>query len=196
MKHIYIRTLITVTLALVVAVPVAAETDRTQDINSSRQSTQEKRDEKKQLVAAKLAENKMKVCEKRLDIIKRIMSKAHERGQKQLDVFTKIADRTNTFYEEKNYSVANYEDLVAAVDEKRQSAELSIAMSSETIDQFVCDSEDPLAIKDLFKAQIKDQNTALKEYRTAIKDLIVAIKSSKSQSDRTTTETTEQEASE
>lgn len=184
-KKILITGLMAISLAISPVLPVAAESDRS---IQAREATEMKREEKqrpsqdrKQQLAMKLSDNKKKVCEKRLGTIKKIMNNAHERGARQLEVFTNIADRTTAFYENKNYSVANYDELITAVEDKKQAAEVAVAMSNETIDQFRCDGEDPISIKDLFKAQIQDQNTALKAYKTTINDLIVAVKSSKSQ---------------
>ncbi len=182
--NLFMTGLLVLGLSMTMVLPVSAESNRS---NEARESTETKREEKKneekkQLLAMKLTDNKKKVCEKRLGTIQKIMARTNERGSRQLEVFTKIADRTQTFYVEKQYSVTNYDDLVAAVEEKKQAATIAVAMSSETIGQFTCDGEDPLAIKDLFKAQVQDQNQALKIYKTAVKDLIVAVKSSKSQS--------------
>lgn len=152
-----------------------------------RENTETKRDEVKQSVNAKLDETKQKVCEKRQSSITGIMEKMQSRGESQLAVFTKIADRTKAFYEEKQRTIDNYDDLVAVVDEKRLAAELAVTAGNEAIDDFSCDVNDPTAIKDLFKAQVKDQIAALKAYKTAVKDLIVGVKSAQSQGARTQT---------
>jgi hypothetical protein len=156
-------------------------------------------EEKKQQVAAKLDESRKRACEKRQAKITTFMERMQTRGEKQLEVFTKIADRTKAFYEEKQRTVANYDDLAAAVDEKKQAAELALNAGSEAIGEFSCDSEDPIATKDLFKAQLQDQIAALKAYKTAVKDLIVGVKSAQGQASRSgsdTTQTTEQETTE
>ncbi len=187
MNHskLFITGLLVLGLSVAQIVPVAAESSRSTEAREAaemkRTERQETTQDKKQLLAMKLSDNKKKVCQKRLATIKKIMTNSQNRSDRQLEVFTKIADRTKAFYEEKQYSVSNYDDLVAAVEEKKQAASIALTMSNETIDQFRCDSDDPISIKDLFKAQVQDQNTALKAYKTAIKDLIVAVKSSKSQ---------------
>ena len=183
--------LVALSLALTPILPVSAESDRSVQAREVAQTKREEKQqavqEKKELLGAKLSENRKRVCEKRLTTIKKIMGNAQERATRQLEVFTKIADRTKAFYVEKQYTVDNYDDLVTAVDEKKQAATVAVTMSNETIDQFTCDGNDPLAIKDLFKAQVQDQNAALKAYKTSIKDLIVAVKSSKSQGLNNTT---------
>lgn len=199
MNHtkLFIAGLFTLSLSLTPIIPASAVSDRSSDAQETAQLKRDEKQqvgkEKKQLLAMKLSDNKKKICEKRLSTIQKIMTNAHERGARQLDVFSKISDRTQVFYIEKQYSVATYDDLVAAVNDKKQAATVAVAMSNETIDQFTCDGDDPLSIKDLFKAQIQDQNAALKAYKTAVKDLIVAIKSSKSQATTETTTATNQE---
>ena len=157
----------------------------------ARELAETRAEEKKQQVAAKLDENKKRVCEKRVTNITKIMKRMQTRGEKQLGVFTKIADRTKAFYEQKQRTVANYDDLVAAVDEKKLAAEQALAASSEAITGFSCDSDDPVAAKDLFKSQVKDQITALKAYKTAVKDLIVGVKSAQGQASRSGNDTTQ-----
>jgi hypothetical protein len=156
---------------------------------AAREAAESRAEEKKQQVAAKLDENKKKVCEKRHANITKVMHRMQARSEKQLEVFTKIADRTKAFYQEKQRTVANYDDLVAAVDEKKQAAELTLTAGSEAIAGFTCDSSDPIAAKDLFKAQLKDQITALKAYKTAVKDLIVGVKSAQGEASRSTNDT-------
>ena len=158
---------------------------------AARENAETRREEVKQSNSAKLDENKRKVCEKRQANITRTMGKMQTRGESQLAVFTKIADRTKAFYEEKQRTVENYTDLVAAVDEKKAATQLAIDAGNEAIGDFSCDASDPTAIKDLFKAQLKDQIAALKAYKTAVKDLIVGVKSAQGQASRS--QTTESE---
>lgn len=158
---------------------------------TARENADTRREEVKQSVSTKLDENKRKICEKRQAGITRTMNKMQTRGEAQLDVFTKIADRTMAFYEQKQRTVENYDDLVAAVEEKKTAAELAVAAGDEAIGEFSCDANDPTGIKDLFKAQLSDQIAALKAYKTAVKDLIVGVKSAQGQTSRS--QTTENE---
>lgn len=190
MKNIYVLGSPVIALLFCIAFvsPLSAVSDRAVEARTEAHSHKELH---KEQIAAKLDENKRKVCEKRLTNITRTMTKMQLRGEKQLDVFNKIADRTKTFYVEKQRTVDNYEDLVIAVDEKKQAAQLSIAASAEAIQDFSCGSEDPTAIKDLFKTQIREQIAALKAYKTAVKDLIVGVKSAQGQASRSSGDTTQ-----
>lgn len=191
MKKLYILSALVAGMASLsgLSVPVGAVSDRAE---AARESANTRREEVKQSVSSKLDENKRKICEKRQAGITRTMNKMQTRGESQLAVFTKIADRTKAFYEQKQRTVENYTDLVAAVDEKKLAAELAVAAGDEAISDFSCDASDPTAMKDLFKAQLSEQIAALKAYKTAVKDLIVGVKSAQSQTSREQTTETEQ----
>ena len=53
---------------------------------------------------------------------------------------------------------------------------------------FSCESDDPKGVMVEFKTALQTRNTVLKEYKTAIKDLIVAVKSAQSTAAEPTTE--------
>lgn len=137
--------------------------------------TTEAREQIKERVQGRLDEARKKICEKRSANITRLMNHAASQGEKHLATFTKIADRVKTFYTSKELNVANYADLVAAVDAKKTAAEAAIAKVKEGI-SFSCSDENPVGRVDQFKEKTKAMHQALKEYRTAIKNLLVAVK--------------------
>lgn len=149
--------------------------------------------ERKAEVKTKLADNKLKVCQKREKKITNIMSRQSDRGTKQIAVFTKISDRTQAFYVEKGRTVANYDALVADVVAKKALAEAEIAKVTENTVAFKCDGTDPKGAGEVFKQSLKAQHAAIKEYKTAVKNLIVGVKSAKSNTVKPAepTETTE-----
>ena len=139
---------------------------------------------KKTELEAKHEENKEKFTEKRLEACKKkearinqSMQKIAERKTKQVEVFNKIAERTMNFYEEKGLTLANYDALVTDVTAKEAIVEAEIAnLKSSTVD-FKCDSDDPLKVSDVFKSAREGVVTAMKEYKTAVKNLVVGVKS-------------------
>ncbi|HSX31675.1 MAG TPA: hypothetical protein VLF43_00285 [Candidatus Saccharimonadales bacterium] len=124
-----------------------------------------------------LADAKLKVCEKREAKINTIMAKRVTQAEKHMAVFDKIATRVKTFYTDKSLTVATYDELVADIDAAKVKAEATLAELKDT-ETFKCDAEDPKAIATDFKTYHKQLREDLKAYRTAIKDLIVAVKSS------------------
>lgn len=125
---------------------------------------------------ARLADAKLKVCEKREQKINNIMARTVDRATKQIAVFDKIATRTKDFYTSKGRTVANYDALVAAVDTAKQKAETDLA-TMKTTATFDCSSTDPKGSAAAFKTNLKLVIADLKAYKTAVKNLIVGVKS-------------------
>lgn len=174
-------------IAITGSTQVGAQSERALEARDSAQSRQETRvdpevrkTENRERAEAKLSENRKKVCEKRQSNIKRIMTKMQTRGENQLEVFDKIADRTREFYAEKQNELPNYSDLDNAVIDKRRLAEETLLAGTSAIEDFDCTANDPVALKDAYKAQLGAQIDALKAYKTAVKDLIVGVKSAQS----------------
>lgn len=148
--------------------PTAAQERATAEANAkARLATAEKR----------LAADKLKVCEDRQQVITNIMTRLGDRGQKQLDLFTTIAQRTEKFYTEKGKTLSNYDALVAAVNTKQAAAQAAVSIIKSTSVDFKCDGTDPKGVAAAFKDNLKVEIAALKEYRTAVKNLIVGVKS-------------------
>lgn len=159
---------------------VAFATNDQNNGESNEKKVNQDKKPKKHEIASKLDDTKRSTCQKREKKIKKIMQSMQLRSERQLDVFNKIAERTKSFYEAKQRSVASYNDLVAAVDEKKSAAEIALQAGSSIIADFSCSEDDPLVLKDLFKTQLQEQIAALKAYKTTVNDLIVAVKSASS----------------
>lgn len=136
--------------------------------------TQAKTEESKQRLEGK----KLEQCQAREQRIDATMTQMTSRGEKHYDVFTKIADRVKTFVDTKKLTVENYDALVAEVDAKAAAAQAAIQSTKSVGDVFSCDSDNPKIASTAFRDAFKAQVAALKDYRTAIKNLIVAVKSS------------------
>lgn len=137
------------------------------------QEFKQKRAENRQ---QRLAANKLRVCEQRQTRIKAIMNRAITRAERQLKLFETIAERVKAFYVEKGYNLANYDELVAAVDAAKAEAEANLATLKE-LPPFECDADDPKGNAEMFKLAMQSVREDLKGYRTAIKNLIVGVKS-------------------
>lgn len=132
--------------------------------------------ERRAAASQRLADNKLRVCEQRADNIEAIMERASARAERQLGVFTTIADRVKAFYVEKGYTLETYDDLVAAVDSAKADAEANLE-TLQGLEPFDCESEDPKGQVEAFKLALQSINQDLKDYRTAVKNLIVGVKS-------------------
>ncbi len=155
-----------------------ASEQATQERREAEQTAQaQERQERREAGGARLEAAKLKACQKREKAITNIMARISDRGTKQLEVFTKISERTQTFYEEKGNTLSNYDELVADVTEKKEAAQAAVDAVSDGSDDFTCDGDNPKATADSFKENKQAMNAALKEYKTAVKDLIVGVKS-------------------
>jgi hypothetical protein len=123
---------------------------------------------------AKLADKRLEVCNKRADKINQIVSNSVEQSRKNLDVFAGIEQRVEDFYTSKQLSVANYDALTTAADQKKADAEAALQVAAET--SFSCDQTNPAHPGEIIKTLMQTQHQALKDYRTSVKNLIVAVK--------------------
>lgn len=125
----------------------------------------------------KLADAKLKACQNRQKTINNIMARISDRGQKQLDLFTTIAVRVETFYIDKGKTLSNYDELVADVTTKKEAAQTAVDAVKANSITFKCDGTDPKGVVTTFKDSLKSGIDALKAYRTSVKNLIVGVKS-------------------
>lgn len=132
----------------------------------------------------RLEGRKLKACQEREQRIEATMNQMTKRGENHIAVFTKIADRVKAFYTEKGRTAENYDVLVAEVDAKKLAAEEAVAGAQSVSEVFSCDSDNPKIASMEFRDAHKAQVSALKEYRTAVKNLIVAVKSAQSTAEK------------
>lgn len=137
--------------------------------------------ERREAMKERLEGRKLKACQNREKAVTNIMVRIADRGQKQVDLFTKIADRTQQFYADKGLSANSYDELVADVNAKKAAAQSAVDSVKSTSVEFKCDGDNPRGVADSFKQSKNDQNLALKAYKTAVKDLIVGVKSANGQ---------------
>ncbi len=144
------------------------------------QNAQKSLEERKTEAKQRLDEHRLKMCQNRERVINNIMGRMSDRGSKQLDVFNKIFERTQAFYESKGRTATNYAALVADANVKKAAAEAAVAKTKTTSVEFKCDGNDPKGAAAAFQGNLKEQNAALKAYKTSIHNLIVAVKSAQS----------------
>jgi hypothetical protein len=118
-----------------------------------------------------------KRCEKRQTKVNAIRTRIADRGQKQVDLFSTIATRVETFYTTKGKTVSNYDQLVADVTAKHDAAVAALTNIKTTPVALKCDGTDANGAAASFKDALKTEIQALKEYKTAVKNLIVGVKS-------------------
>lgn len=125
----------------------------------------------------RLQGDKLKQCLTRETKIDNAVSRIRDRGQKQLDLFSSIATRTEVFYTRSGKTLSNYSALVSAVNAQKAVAQKAVdAVKSQKL-TFSCNGSDPKAVGTEFKTAVLAQNQALKDFRTSVKNLIVGVKS-------------------
>ena len=145
-----------------------------QAVSDRKAAMQQKLADKKAERTTKLEAKRLEVCEKRQSRINEIISRGTERNTKQLGVFQAIEDKVVKFYEDKNLSSDGYTAALADADAKEAVAVAAIEVSTETtFDCATADGEKPGAV---IKQAMVTRHQALKDYRTAIKELIVVVK--------------------
>lgn len=172
-----------VVLGIAVALPfiasaVPARAQEAQTVaQEKRDAAQVNAEEHQQVARLKLEGAKLKSCQNREKAITNIMMRLADRGQKQLNLFSTIANRVEQFYVDKGISLATYDTLVANVATAKSSAQAVVdSVKSKSVD-FTCTGDDPKSMANSFKDDLKTEIESLKTYRTSIKDLIVGVKS-------------------
>lgn len=134
------------------------------------------REEKKEIARERLSATKLKVCTIQKEKITNIMERVIQRSQRHIDTITAISDRTKTFYEAKSYELDIYITLTDAVEVARVAAQAEVdGLSSES--DFNCESDGPKSDIQDFRNQVLAKRDAIGAYRSAVKNLIVAVKS-------------------
>lgn len=156
---------------------VLAMNDRARDAAENRKAVAQ---EHKEATQTRLAENKLRVCKAREQRINNIMDRIGDRGQRHIDRIGKIAERVEAFYTKKGKTVSNYDVLVNDVNAKKAAAQNALNEIKADNVEFKCDGSDPKGTAVNFKDDLKKEIKAIKDYKTAVKNLIVAVKSAQS----------------
>ena len=178
MKRIFNKTILlgTAMLGIVLSMPVVAQAMPAY-AEEQQTTVRANAEEHKAAAQTRLADAKLKACQKREKAITNIMTRLGDRGQKQVDLFSKIAERTEAFYTKKGKTLTNYDALVADVSAKKAAAQTSVDTIKSTSVEFKCDGTDPKGVVASFKDSLKTEVATLKAYKTSVKNLIVGVKS-------------------
>lgn len=149
-------------------------------IEAKLKETKDKLASKAALKKEKLAEVKLKVCERKRDAIIRRSTKLAERAQRQLTNFEQKANRVEDFYNNrlvpKGVVLDNYSDLLADIEAKKQVVNEATTSAKTAAENFDCSGEDPRGQLTNYRIDMQNAIKALKDYRTSIKNLIVAVR--------------------
>lgn len=131
--------------------------------------------------AEKLTEAKLKICQNKKAAIDKRNNQLLRTANNMLTKFSQIADRVENYYTNKvvpgGKTVSNYDSLVAEITSKKSSVQTALNKAKNDFSAFSCTSDDPKGQITQFRVDMQSVKSSLKEYRTAIKNLIVAIRS-------------------
>ena len=129
----------------------------------------------------RLADAKLTACQSREAAIQKRSEQLVKLATNMQDTFTSIASRVKEYYTTKvipsGETVDNYDDLLATIASKQEAVATALAKTQSDAMAFSCTSDDPKGQLTQYRTNMQTVKSALKEYRTSIKDLIVAIRS-------------------
>lgn len=131
----------------------------------------------------KLDSKRLKACQVREAQIDKILARLSANGEKKLAKITRASERIQKIYSDNSLNAANYQELLSAVNAKKAAADAAVAALRSSAAGFNCAGADPLGAGLIFKDKLKNQNTALREYKAAVKELAKTVKAA-AQSER------------
>jgi hypothetical protein len=155
----------------------AIETTPTEETQNVTTNTNRNTNEQKRETIARLETAKLKICQNRETEIKNTLARISDRGAKRIDTFNKIVIRVEEFYIAKGNILDNYDELAAVVDTNKMIVQDAINDLPLASSNFTCTSDNPRSVITEFKNKNLSLNSALKNYKTSIKNLIVGVKS-------------------
>ncbi len=128
-----------------------------------------------------LSELKLRSCEARQDSIKTRMDSLVRLATNIEEKFDSIAKRVEDFYVNtvvpSGKTVSNYDTLVADISTKKDVVTKDLDDAKVKVSAFSCTADDPKGLLTQFRIDMQKVKTDLKNYRTSIKNLIVAVHS-------------------
>lgn len=129
----------------------------------------------------RLTEAKLKTCQARESAIKTRFESLNRLVTTMEEKFDAIAVRVEEYYTTKvvpsGKTVANYDLLVADIANSKATVQTALAKAESDIAGFGCDEADPKGQMTAYRLDMQSVIQELKDYRTSIKDLIVAVRS-------------------
>lgn len=120
-------------------------------------------------------------CQARMDAVTKRSVQLTQRAQKMEDNFGKIAQKVETYYTTKltasGVTVANYSSLVSDIAAKKAAVDAALTDAQSKAASFSCAdvASAKTQVQD-FRIAMQKVIRALKEYKTSVKNLIVAVR--------------------
>ncbi len=152
-----------------------------QEIENERGKVASRGAEVKEAVGVRLQNAKLKSCQARENAIKQRSTSLTGTVNNMLSKFDAIAQRVEDYYTAKvvpaGKTVANYNSLVSDIQAKKAAVGSALSTAQSVSTNFSCTEADPKGQLTQFRQDMQQVMSALKNYRTSIKNLIVAVHS-------------------
>jgi hypothetical protein len=129
--------------------------------------------------ALRMENAKESLCQTKQNVIKGRMNNLVRTSTNMMTVFTNISERTMQFYANKvvpkGVTVPNYDELSEVIEAKKEAVEGSLDTAENHAKEFSCESGTPRTAVATFRTDMQDVKAKLKELRTAVRALIVAV---------------------
>jgi hypothetical protein len=116
-----------------------------------------------------------KVCENRQNAVNHKVTAFGNAAQKHLERLDSVFTKLQAFQADKNLSVDNYQALVDDATAKQAAATSAVAALKTVAVDIDCTSTDPASSLTVVKTAAKEARDALKAYRKALKEIVVAF---------------------
>lgn len=127
----------------------------------------------------KLPEASLRSCQARESAIQQRMIHLSQLAKTLENKFGDIALRVEAYYTNivvpAGKTVTNYSTLVTNIETKKAAVDAELAKASTDSAGFTCSGSDPRAQMTLFRTDMQAVKNALKDYKTSVRNLIVAI---------------------
>lgn len=130
----------------------------------------------------RLTAAKLKACQARENAIQKRSKQLGQLATTMEEKFDAIAGRVEEYYTTKvvvpsGKTVTDYNALVADIQTKKTAVRTALAQAQTNANTFSCTNDDPKGQMTKFKDDMRGVIKALQDYRTSIKNLIVAVRS-------------------
>jgi len=144
-------------------------------------STQNSNTNQNSTATQRLTEAKLRICQTKEARIRTRTKTIANLAENIFTKFNRIANQVENYYTNivvpSGKKVSNYDELVAEIAAKKAIVQKDLAEANTDAEAFSCNSDNPKGQLIQIRTQMQTVKKHLKEYRTAIKNLIVAIRS-------------------
>ncbi|MBI5465227.1 hypothetical protein HY946_01300 [Candidatus Gottesmanbacteria bacterium] len=158
-------------------------------LKTATHSAIETQNERRQLRQNRLTNAKLKACQARENAIKKRTEHLGQLANTMMEKFDAIARRVEEYYTTKmvpgGKTVVNYDGLLSDIQTKKGAVQTALSQTQANTSSFACTSADPKGQLTQFKDDMQAVIKAFKDYKTSLKNLIVAVRSVTGTTERT-----------